>query len=88
MRDHRRKFGAAVAVALALVALPSSGQANLIQNGNFAGCAGTTCSPWVFVPAAQGSNFEFLLGSFQGPMQVVMTHSLRRSLRFQETRTR
>ena len=31
--------------------------------GNFAGCTGTTCSPWVFVPAAQGSGFEFLLGS-------------------------
>ena len=61
MRYHGRKFSAAVAVALALVALPSSGQANLIQNGDFAGCTGTTCSPWVFVPAAQGSGFEFLL---------------------------
>lgn len=51
------------AVALALVALPSYGQANLIQNGDFSGCTGTTCSPWVFVPAAEGSEFEFLLGS-------------------------
>ena len=51
------------AVALALVALPSSGQANLVQNGDFAGCTGTTCSPWIFVPAAEGSEFEFLLGS-------------------------
>jgi hypothetical protein len=51
------------AVALALLALPSSGQANLIQNGDFAGCTGTTCSPWVFVPAAAGSRFEFILGS-------------------------
>jgi hypothetical protein len=51
------------AVALALLALPSSGQANLIQNGDFAGCTGTTCSPWVFVPAAEGSRFEFILGS-------------------------
>ena len=51
------------AVALALLALPSSGQANLIQNGDFTGCTGTTCSPWVFVPAAEGSEFEFNLGS-------------------------
>jgi hypothetical protein len=53
----------ATAVALALVALPSSGQANLVQNGDFAGCTGTTCSPWIFVPAAEGSEFEFFLGS-------------------------
>ena len=69
VRYHKRKFGAAVAVALAL-ACPEEGKAatNLIQNGDFAGCTGTTCSPWVFVPAAQGSVFEFLLGQavFEG----------------------
>jgi hypothetical protein len=58
-----RSLLCATAVGLALVALPSSGQANLVQNGDFAGCTGTTCSPWIFVPAAEGSEFEFLLGS-------------------------
>lgn len=60
---NRLKCAAAVAVALALVTSPSSGKAaNLIQNGDFAGCTGTTCSPWVFTPAALGSGFEFILG--------------------------
>ena len=58
-----RRLLCGTAVALALVALPCSGQANLIQNGDFSGCTGTTCSPWVFAPAAEGSEFEFLLGS-------------------------
>src|SRR5262249_39964371 len=53
-----------IAVALlALVALPSYGHANLVQNGDFAGCSGfapaNTCSPWVFTPAASGSYFFY-----------------------------
>ena len=71
------------AVALALLALPSSGQANLIQNGDFAGCTGTTCSPWVFVPAAEARVLSLYLDlpTFLEPIRVVMTHSRRRSLR-------
>jgi hypothetical protein len=68
MIDHMAlKLTSAIAAILS-VGLSSPGWADLVTNGNFAGCSDITCTGWTFTAAAHGSAFAY--NGFTGNVTV------------------
>ena len=62
------KGAVAASIFAGVLGMGTSQAANLVVHGDFNLCSGTTCSPWVFTPAASGSNFVYANNSLFGPL--------------------